>query len=112
MSPWRFPFCPQPPEWRLDWSAIESAIAGLPALANVPQDPVWHAEGDVLTHTRMVAEAMIADIEWRRLDELDRHILFISGILHDIGKGATTRIEEGRISSPRHSVVGQKIARR
>jgi len=112
MSTWQFPSCPQPPDWTMDWPAIESAFTMLPALSNTPQDPVWHAEGDVLTHTRMVADAMIADANWRALNAQDRSTLFVAGVLHDIGKGITTRLEEGRISSPRHSLVGQRLTRR
>ena len=111
MNNWSFPFCPQPPDWKLDWPAIEAAL-GLVGLAEVPQDPTWHAEGNVLIHTRMVAEAMIADPQWRALSELDRNILFVAGLLHDIGKGPTTRNEDGRITSPRHTVVGQRLARK
>jgi putative nucleotidyltransferase with HDIG domain len=112
MSTWTFPFCPRPPAWKLDWAGIEAALEVLRALAGVPQDPVWHAEGDVLIHTRMVAEAMTADAQWRGLSELDRNILFVSALLHDIGKAVTTRMEEGRIRSPRHSIVGQRMARK
>jgi putative nucleotidyltransferase with HDIG domain len=111
MSDWRFPFCPQPPEWKLDWAAAEAAL-GLGPLSAVPQNPTWHAEGNVLIHTRMVAEAMTADPQWRALPELERNILFVSGLLHDIGKGPTTRSENGQITSPRHTVVGQRLARR
>jgi putative nucleotidyltransferase with HDIG domain len=111
MSAWKFPFCPQPPDWRLDWTAIRGAIEILGTLDGVPQDPTWHAEGDVLIHTGMVAEALAADQEWRALDELDRNIVFAAALLHDIGKAPTTRLEEGRIRSPRHSVVGQRLTR-
>ena len=53
MSHWTFPFCPQPPDWKLDWSSIHTVLDVVRALTGVPQDPVWHAEGDVLIHTRM-----------------------------------------------------------
>src|SRR6202012_496421 len=60
---------------------------------------------------RMVIEALADDAEWRALGELDRNIVFAAALLHDIGKAPTTRIEDGRIRSPRHSVVGQRLAR-
>src|ERR1700760_2222599 len=112
MSAWRFPFCPQPPGWQVDWPGILSAIEALATLAGVPQDPTWHAEGDVLIHTHMVAEAMAADAQWRSLDEADRSVLFVSALLHDLAKAPTPRLEDGRYRSPRHSVVGQRLTRR
>jgi putative nucleotidyltransferase with HDIG domain len=60
----------------------------------------------------MVAEVMAADPQWRALTQQDRTILFVAALLHDIGKGVTTRIEEGHVRSPRHTVVGQRMARR
>ena len=65
MSDWTVPFCPRPPDWKLDWPAIESALDEVRALSGVPQDPLWHAEGDVLIRTRMVAEAMIPEAQGR-----------------------------------------------
>jgi hypothetical protein len=39
---------PSPPEWRLDWAACLDRFSWLRGLAGVPQDPVHHAEGDVI----------------------------------------------------------------
>lgn len=112
MSTWTFPFCPSPPDWRLDWPGLELAFPWLAPLRATPQDPLWHAEGDVLTHTRMVLEALVVDPQWRALDEPARHVLFAAALLHDIGKGPTTRTNEhGRVVSPRHTSVGQRMAR-
>ena len=52
--------CPAPPDWRLPWHHMISSFNWLNTLADCPQDPIHHAEGDVLTHTRMVCEALIA----------------------------------------------------
>ena len=112
MSGWTFPFCPTPPHWLLDWPALESAFPWLAPLRLTPQDAVWHAEGDVLTHTRMVLEALCADPQWRGMAEPDRNILFAAALLHDVGKGPTTREESGRIVSPKHTSVGQRMARK
>ncbi len=60
-EPWSFPFCPEPPGWELDWPAIRNAFAWMRSMADCPQDPAWHAEGDVLLHTRMVCEALDDD---------------------------------------------------
>lgn len=112
METWQFPYCPSGPAWTVDWSAIQQRFAWLGAMAGVPQEPGYHAEGDVLTHTRMVAEALAALDEWRTLAEPERMALFAAALLHDVAKPTCTRIEaDGRITSPRHAQVGAAMAR-
>ena len=38
--------CPAPPDWRLPWHRMISAFNWLNTLADCPQDPIHHAEGD------------------------------------------------------------------
>ena len=59
-------------------------------MAAVPQDPEWHGEGDVLTHTKMVADALFRLPEYQALDAQAQHILFASALLHDVEKRSTT----------------------
>ena len=108
---WRFPFCPQPPDWSLAWEAIEGQFPWLQAMKDCPQDPVWHAEGDVLTHTRMVCEALVSLASWRELNSLHRSIVFAAALLHDIAKPIVTRSRDGRISAPKHASKGAQLAR-
>ena len=103
---------PSAPAWKIDWPAIWTLWPELPALDSCPQDPIHHAEGDVGLHTRMVAEALVALLDWRDLDGTAQGLLFWAAILHDIGKPATTREEEGgRISARNHARVGTQMAR-
>lgn len=78
------------------------------------QDPIWHAEGDVWTHTKMVLNELITFGEYQQLPRQEQLILLLTAIFHDSGKPATTVVEEstGRIRSPKHSAVGARIARR
>ena len=104
---------PQPPAWTVDWRTLWPLWPELTALDACPQDPVHHAEGDAGTHTRMVAEALVSDPDWRTLEDGPRSILFWATVLHDIGKPACTRTEEdGRITARGHSRTGALIARR
>jgi len=99
--------CPRKPDWALDWDRIRACLSWIERLYTCPQDPVWHAEGDVGIHTRMVCEALIANPAWRALPESDREDLFIAALTHDIAKPETTREEpDGRITARGHSRAG------
>ena len=84
-------------------------------MAVVPQDAEWHGEGDVLTHTKMVADALFRLPEYQALDAQAQHILFAAALLHDVEKRSTTTSEERdgriRIVSPRHAKKGEHTAR-
>ncbi len=106
------PWCPAPPSWSVDWTAIIRQYVWLRSLADVPQDPDYHAEGDVLTHTHMVVEALAGMDAWQGLDENVRSLLFAAALLHDIAKPASTRTEvDGRITSPGHARRGAQMTR-
>jgi predicted kinase len=109
----RLPPCPTPPDWRIDWEALTGAYDWLRNLAGCPQDPVFHAEGDVLTHTKMVCEELVALSAWRERPEDERRVLFAAALLHDSAKPVCTRTDpDGRISSRGHSRRGAVLARR
>jgi putative nucleotidyltransferase with HDIG domain len=109
---WQFPGVPTGPEWRLDFAELVERFAWLRALGSCVQDTQWHAEGDVLTHTGMVMEALVAMSEWRALDAEARQIVFAGALLHDVGKPEKTREEGGRIRSKGHARAGASLARR
>jgi hypothetical protein len=108
---WEFPFCPRPPNWPLDWDGIQSTFSWVQAMQGCPQDPVWHAEGDVLIHTRMVCEALTRLVSWRSLSDEVRSVVFAATLMHDIAKPVVTRQEFGRIRAPRHAAKGAQMAR-
>ncbi|MBF2067145.1 MAG: AAA family ATPase [Calothrix sp. C42_A2020_038] len=106
-----FPYCPDETNWSINWAALESEFEWLRALADCPQDPRYHAEGNVLIHTKLVCEALVALPQWRQLPETWRSILFIAALLHDVAKPAATQIEtDGAISSKGHVLQGAKMA--
>ncbi|MEC3895688.1 AAA family ATPase [Nocardiopsis sp. LDBS1602] len=105
--------CPAPPLWRTDWAAIREAFPWVRALAEVEQDPVHHAEGDVETHTRMACEALADLAEWRARPEEERVLLFAATLLHDVAKPLCTRKDaEGRVTAHGHSRRGDLMVRR
>ncbi len=106
--------CPGPQSnWRIDWDAIDSPqhAAWVEPMKTCPQDPIYHAEGDVWTHTKMVCEALTESSAWRELPAGQREIVFAGCLLHDIAKPICTRIEDGRIRQPGHSPKGAMMAR-
>lgn len=100
--------CPVPDRWDVRWDEIRERLEWIDALYATPQDPVFHAEGDVGIHTRMALETLAEMPAFRALTGNDRAIAFSAVLLHDIGKLAATRVEpDGRVSSRGHSAIGE-----
>lgn len=99
----------------IDWNALESNCDWFRDMKSIPQDKIWHAEGDVQIHTKMVCDALISLPEFNVLDEQGKHILITSALMHDIEKRSTTieEMREGRlcITAPRHAKKGEYTAR-
>lgn len=104
---------PAPPRWEIDWAALEETELAhqFAAMAATPQNPDYHAEGDVWTHTKLVCQALCEMEGFRRLPPDQRTLLFLAALLHDVGKSACTRLEEGRWVSPGHAAAGAAMAR-
>ena len=78
-------------------------IPALKGLDQVVQNPRFHPEGDVWTHTLLVIENLPPDATFA---------MALSALLHDTGKKYTTVIQEdGRITARGHEKVSRKIAR-
>lgn len=89
------------------WQDLRATFSWLRDLEGVPQDPIFHAEGDVAMHTRMVVEALQRLPEYQQLEEQQQEVLFAAALLHDVEKRSTTVIEEnGRITSRNHAKKG------
>lgn len=95
--------------WFLERTGLLRFLPEVEALRGVPQDPEWHPEGDVFTHTLLAldraSDAAPADPEAHRT-------LLYAVLCHDFGKPATTRRHRGRIRSSGHEPAGGPIARR
>lgn len=80
-------------------------------LKDCPQDKIWHSEGNVYIHTRMVAEALNEMEEYHSLSAAERKILMYAAVFHDISKPECTFEDNGRIVAPRHARAGEKVTR-
>ncbi len=94
------------------WSELDEGYQWVRDLKDTPQDPVYHAEGDVWIHTRMVLEELTDMPEWRALSEPWKSITFAGCLMHDIAKPRFTKTEDGRITSRGHSGGGERMVRR
>ncbi len=87
-----------------DLGVIHKLLPELVPLATCPQEPEWHPEGDVWTHTLMVV-----DEARMRIDDLEKGpavAMMLAAICHDIAKPTTTSVIDGRIRSPGHEEAG------
>jgi len=98
----------------LSASGLRRFFPELEALEGVPQDPTWHPEGDVWTHTLLSLDAaaqLRAGGEEGAPDDVAA--LMYAVLCHDFGKPATTtRERDGRIRSRGHEAAGLDPARR
>ncbi|HET7617854.1 MAG TPA: HD domain-containing protein [Vicinamibacterales bacterium] len=88
----------------LELGIIEKLFPELHALVGCPQEPEWHPEGDVWTHTLLVI-----DEARTRIDDLDRArqlVIMLGAVCHDLGKPPTTAFIDGRIRSMNHEEQG------
>lgn len=96
----------------IPWAAMERALASfVRPMSQTPQNPEYHGEGDVWTHTKMVCQELVSLEGYQALEPQRRQALFLGAVLHDIGKIRTTRLEDGSWTSPNHTLVGSKMAR-
>lgn len=93
-----------------DWLQHFPEIA---ALRGTPQEPEWHPEGDVFTHTSCCLDALVQLEEWKHSEH--RALLSFSVLAHDFGKPSTTvRGEKNglmRWLSPGHASASGPLAK-
>lgn len=95
------------------WDRIEELLepSGFSSMRGLPQNPVFHGERDVMTHTHMVCEWLLGSDGFRVALHDRRVALLLAALLHDVGKTRTTREVDGQWTSPHHAAVGSRMAR-
>ena len=96
-----------------DFAACLAAFPQLELAKATPQHPVYHAEGDVWTHTMMVVEALLDMPAYGEISREQQETVFLAALLHDVAKCSTTVIDPvtGAIGQPGHSRKGALDAR-
>jgi tRNA nucleotidyltransferase (CCA-adding enzyme) len=87
-----------------DLGIVRQVMPELLPIVGCEQEPEWHPEGDVWTHTLMVVDRA------RELNgDLDRPrviAVMLGALCHDLGKPSTTAFVDGRIRSLDHEQAG------
>ena len=88
---------PHAPGYTWNWAGLEGMAPlsdWLRRMAQTPQNPLWHGEGDVWAHTRLACEALASLPDFRAMPPRIRDALALAALLHDIGKVKTTKLED------------------
>jgi predicted kinase len=97
---------------RKDWKSLVKTFDWVRDMKGVPQDALYHEEGDVATHTQLVLKALERIPEYRQLPEQEQHIIWAAALMHDVEKRSTTTIEDdGAITAKGHAKKGAMTAR-
>jgi len=84
------------------------SVPELEALIDVPQDPTWHPEGCVWTHTLHCMDVFAAERSGNERDDL---VVGLAVLCHDLGKAQTTRREGERVRAIGHEQAGKALTR-
>jgi tRNA nucleotidyltransferase (CCA-adding enzyme) len=91
-------------KWLQELGVVEKLFPEIASLINIPQDPVWHPEGDVFVHTQLVidrARELIDDLPYAK-----KVTVMLAALAHDFGKPATTEFLEDHWRSRGHEEAG------
>lgn len=79
------------------------------ALIGVPQNPRYHAEGDVWVHTMMVLDSAVRYVHEGRVS--NSLAFMLSALCHDFGKVVATEFVNGAIHAYGHEIKGLPIVK-
>ncbi len=94
-------------------AAFAGTFALLTRLEDTPQDPIWHAEGNVRVHTEMVLAQTykLLQNEANHVEATKRLTLILGALFHDIAKPICSKTElrngRERVTSPGHADKGR-----
>ncbi|MFN0200185.1 MAG: HD domain-containing protein [Bacteroidia bacterium] len=80
-------------------------------MKKTPQNPKYHAEGNVYNHTMLVFEAVMQYVNEQTFSEQEKKNFLNAALLHDVGKPGVTTLRNGNWSARGHEEAGVSIAR-
>lgn len=89
-----------------DMRQLDPWFAEVRALEGVPQNPMYHPEGDVWAHTMLVLDAAAR----LRGEASEPFAFMLSALCHDFGKAVATEELDGRTVSYGHEKAGVPLA--
>ncbi|OGY22750.1 MAG: hypothetical protein A2126_01100 [Candidatus Woykebacteria bacterium GWB1_45_5] len=99
-----------------DLGVLEKLHPELEALVGLEQEPSWHPEGDVWTHTLQTVDVAAEIVRRENLEGDDALVVLTATLLHDLGKPLTTEVRgvrgKQRLTSYGHAEAGVEPARR
>lgn len=95
-------------EYLQDLGIISRYYPELEALRTTQQEPEWHPEGSVWTHTLLVIDVAARLIHEREFSAEDQLTVMLGALCHDLGKPSTTKSENGRWRSKGHEEAGEQ----
>lgn len=98
---------------QVNWEYVET-IPEFAKLKDCQQNPKWHSEGTAWVHTVKCVEAAqhLLLHEYKNISLLDKRILIVGVLFHDIGKATTTEYIKENWHSYGHEISGERITRR
>lgn len=90
----------------MDVGAFALLHPELVRLAETPQEPEWHPEGNVWIHSMMVVDEAAKIIRREKIDDDRAFTILLGALCHDFGKPYVTHVEHGRIRSHGHEDAG------
>lgn len=97
-----------------DWDTVLSVSENFRLLATKETTSRWHQEKNMLTHTKLVCESMLALINRNSADitsERDKITLMLAAMFHDLGKCRCSNTEDGRLLSAGHPQISERLCR-
>ena len=90
--------------WLYELGAVDQLFPEMKALVGVPQEPQWHPEGCVWTHSLLVVDRARELID--KLSYAKKVAVMLGALCHDFGKPATTQFFDGRWRAHGHDEAG------
>lgn len=95
-------------KWLQKIGKLQQVLPELYDTIGIPQNPVWHPEGDVFEHTCQSLDAAAREVYENDSEKL---IIMWAVICHDLGKAKTTKLVEGIWRSFGHAAAGVNLAK-